>query len=118
MVFATYQHESATGIHISPCLEPPSDLSPHPVPLGCARAPALDSLLHVLNLHWSSVLHVIMYMFQCCSLRSSHLHLLRLSGHKFASTAQKYVSVMWPHALHQKCPVLSWTRVLWLRLCS
>ena len=118
MVFAIYQHESATGIHMSPHLELPSHLSPHPIPLGCARALALNSLLRVLNLHWSSVLHVMMYMFQCYSLRSSHTYLLPLSGHRSASTAQKYVSVMWPHALHQKCPVLSWTQVFWLGLCS
>ena len=25
--------------------------------------------------HWSSVLHIVIYMFQCCSLKSSHPHL-------------------------------------------
>ena len=78
-----------------PHLELPSHLSPHPIPLGCARALALNSLLRVLNLHWSSVLHVMMYMFQCYSLRSSHTYLLPLSGHRSASTAQKYMSVIY-----------------------
>ena len=89
MVFAINQHELATGIHMSLHPEPPLHLSLHPIPLDCARAPALDSLLHVLNLPWSSILHVVVYMFQRYSLRSSHPHLLPLSAHRFASAAQK-----------------------------
>ena len=46
--------------------------SPHPIPLGYPRAPALCVLIHALNLHWSFVLHMVIYMFQCYSLRSSH----------------------------------------------
>ena len=42
--FAIHQHESAMG-HICP-----------------------TSLLHASNLHWSSILHMVIYMFQCCSL--------------------------------------------------
>ena len=33
-------------------------------------------VLHSSNLHWSSVLHMVICMFQCYSLKSSHLHLL------------------------------------------
>ena len=47
--------------------EPFPHLSLHPIPLGCPRALALDALLHSLNLHWSSVLHMVIYMFQCYS---------------------------------------------------
>ena len=57
----------------------PSHLPPHPMPLGCPRSLALSALLHALNLHWSSILHVAMYMFQCSSLKPSHPHLLPLS---------------------------------------
>ena len=32
--------------------------------------------LHVLNLHWSSILHMVISMFQCYSLKSSHPRLL------------------------------------------
>ena len=39
----------------------------------------LDALIHASNLHWSSVLHMVMYMFQCYSLKSSHPLLLLLS---------------------------------------
>ena len=54
----------------------PSHLPPHLIPLGCPRALALGALLHASNLHWSSILHVVIYMFQCYSLKSSHLCLL------------------------------------------
>ena len=37
--------------------EPPSHLSPHPVPQGHPRAPALSTLSHALNLDWRSTSH-------------------------------------------------------------
>ena len=78
MLFTICQHESATGIHVSP--HPgPSPPPSHSIPLGCLRSPALDALLHALNLHWSSILHMVMYMFQYYSLKPSHPHLLLLS---------------------------------------
>ena len=64
VVFAIHQHESATGVHVSPHPEPLS-LPYHPIPLGYPRALAL-----------SSVLHMVVYMFQCYSLKSSHCRLL------------------------------------------
>ena len=39
-------------------------------------APALSTLSHALNLDWLSVSHMIIYMFQCYSLKSSHSCLL------------------------------------------
>ena len=56
--------------------EPPFHLPPHPIPLGLPSAPALSTLSHALNLNWRSVSHMIIYMFQCYSLRSSHPGLL------------------------------------------
>ena len=59
--------------------EHPFQLPPHLIPLGCPRELALDALLHASKLHWSSVLHMVMYMFQCYSLKLSHPCLLPLS---------------------------------------
>ena len=72
VVFAIHWHESAIGVQVSPIPKPP----PHPIPLGCPSAPALSALFHVLNLDWWSVSYMVIYMFQCYSLNSSHLHLL------------------------------------------
>ena len=55
-------HESTAGIHVSPPSWIPSHLPPHPIPLGYPRVLALDALLYALNLHWSSSLHMIVYM--------------------------------------------------------
>ena len=79
MVFAICQHESATGVHVSSYAEPPSHLPPHPIPQGCPRAPDLGALLPALNLHWSVILHMVMYLLQWCSLKPSHPCLLLLS---------------------------------------
>ena len=67
--FAIQRHVSATGAHVFPHPEPLSHLLPHPNPLGCPRAPALSGLLHTSTLHWSSILHMVIYMFQCYSLK-------------------------------------------------
>ena len=50
---------------------------PHPIPSGLSLA--LSALLHSSNLHWSFILHMIVYMFQCYSLKSSHPCLLSQS---------------------------------------
>ena len=56
--------------------EPPSHLSRHPIPQRCPGAPALSALFHALNLDWWSISHMVIYMFQCYSLKSSYPHLL------------------------------------------
>ena len=55
---------------------PEPHLPPHPIPLGCPRALALSVQLHASNLHWSSILYMLIYMFQYDSLITSHPHLL------------------------------------------
>ena len=72
--FAIHQHESAIGIYMCP----PKSWTPHPIPLGCPRAWALNALLQASGLHWPSVLHMVIPMSQCY-LRSSCPHLRPLS---------------------------------------
>ena len=55
---------------------PPSYLPPHPIPQGHPSALALSTLSHASNLDWWSSSHMVIYMFQCYSLRSSYPHLL------------------------------------------
>ena len=65
---------SQPQVYIYPLpLEPPSHLPPHLTPLGCHRAPGLSFLDHTTNSHWLSILHMVMYMFQCYSLNLSLL---------------------------------------------
>ena len=54
---------------------PPYHLPPHPIPLGHPSAPALSTLSHASNLDWRSISHIVIYMLQCYSLKSSHPHL-------------------------------------------
>ena len=79
MISAIDQHESAMGVYVFPHPKPASYLPPHPILLGCPRALALSAWLHTSNLHWSSILHMVIYIFQCYSLKSSHPHLQQQS---------------------------------------
>ena len=76
-------HTSTWISHGCTCVshsEPPSHLPSHLFPLGHPSAPALSTLPHASNLDWQSVSqivsHMIIYMFQCYSLKSSHPRLL------------------------------------------
>ena len=72
--FAIYEHESATGIHMFPILNPPpsSLLPPRTIPLGRPGAPAPSIQYHASNLDWQLVSYMILHMFQCHSAKSSH----------------------------------------------
>ena len=98
VVFAIYQQELATGAHVSPTLKPlPPPFPPHPS--GLSQAQALSALLHASNLHWSPILHMAIYMFQCYSLKSSHLCLLP-HGPKFKRLS--YINIIF-QKLPYKC---------------
>ena len=73
VVFAIHWHESAMGVYVPPCW---TTLRPNPIPQGHPSTPALSSMPHASNLYWWSVSHMVIYMFQCYSLKSYHLHLL------------------------------------------
>ena len=50
----------------------PSHLPPRTIPLGHPSAPAPSILYHASTLDWRFVSHMILYMFQCHSPKSSH----------------------------------------------
>ena len=50
----------------------PSLLLTHTIPLGRPSAPAPSIQYHALNLGWRLISYMILYMFQCHSLKSSH----------------------------------------------
>ena len=52
--------------------ESPSFLPPHTIPLGHPSAPGASILYHASNLDWRFNSHMISYMFQCHSPKSSH----------------------------------------------
>ena len=51
------------GCTCVPHPDPPSHLSPHPIPQGHPSALALSTLSHALNVDWRSISHMIIYMF-------------------------------------------------------
>ena len=61
------------GCTCVPHPDPSSHLPPHPIPQGHPSTPALS---HASNLDWWSISHMIIYMFQFYSLKSSHPCLL------------------------------------------
>ena len=70
LVSATHQHESVIGIHPL-LLEPPSNpTTSHPCRLS--QDTGLSSLCYTEASHQLFILRMVMYMFQCCSLNSSH----------------------------------------------
>ena len=62
--FAIHRHESTTGVHVFPILNP-LHLPPHTIPLGHPSVPAPSILYHASDLDWRFVSHMIIYMFQC-----------------------------------------------------
>ena len=66
------------GVHVFPILKPPSHLPPLTIPLGHPSAPALSILYHALNKDWHFISHMILYMFQCHSPKSSPTESIRL----------------------------------------
>ena len=77
-----FSHTLTSISHGCTCVphpDPPSHLPPNPIPQGPPSAPALSTLSHALNLDWRSISHMIIYMFQCYSLKLSHPRLLQQS---------------------------------------
>ena len=77
--FLPYVSRNQPQVHMCPPSWTPTDLPPHLLPLGFPTALALGVPSHSLNSHWSCILHMVMHMFQCYSLKSSHPCLFPLS---------------------------------------
>ena len=60
------------NVHVFPILNTPCNLPPHLIPVGHPSAPAPNTLSHASNLDWRFISHMITYMFQCHSPKSSH----------------------------------------------
>ena len=108
-------------VHVSFHPEPPSHLPPHRIPLACLRAPALSVLLHASNLHWSSILHMLTYMFQCYSLKSSHPGLLPQSPKVcslhlglFCYLTDRVIITIFLNSLYICLNILYWCFYFWL----
>ena len=68
-------HTSTWICHRCTCVPHPEPLShfpSHTIPLGHPSAPAPSILYHALNLDWLFISHIILYMFQSHSPKSSH----------------------------------------------
>ena len=65
MVFAIPQHESAIGI----CVSPPSSPT---LSLQVVTEQWLWMCSHISDFHWLSILHMVIDMFQCDSLKSCY----------------------------------------------
>ena len=69
-----HPHESAMGVHVFPILTLPPTCFLIPslrvIPVHHVRS-ALSTLSHASNLDWRSVSHMVIYTFQCYSLKSS-----------------------------------------------
>ena len=68
---ATHQHESAGALQVSPQLPTASQLS------RLSQGTTLSFLCYRANPHWLSVLHTVMCMFQCYSLKRRITHVDR-----------------------------------------
>ena len=76
VVFATLTWISHGCTRIpSPHPEPPSHLPSHPIAQGFPSALAFSVLFHASDVYWWSISYVVIYMFQCYSLKLSHPHL-------------------------------------------
>ena len=96
-------------------------MPPNPTPQGHPSTPALSPLSHALNLDWRSVSHMIIYMFQCYSLKSSHPCLLPQSPKVsslhlclFRCLAYRVIITIFLNSIYIYDIILHWCFSFWL----
>ena len=106
--FFTYIGMNQPRVYMCPPSQTPLSLPPQPIPMGCPSALALSALFHASNLDWSSISHMVTYMFQCYSLKSSHPHLLPQSPKVCSLYLCLFCCLMYAAAAKslQSCPTL------------
>ena len=104
------------GCTYDPHPKSPWYLPPHPIPQGHPSAPALSTLSHASNLDWRSISHMVIYRFQCYSIKSSYPNLLPQSAklcslHLCLFCFLCFLSIEYPLAFVEKlvwrCRILS-----------
>ena len=108
------------SVHVLPILNSPSHHPPHPIPQGCSSALALNVLFHASNLDWLSISHMVIYMFQCYSLKSSDPCLLPQSPKLcslylclFCYLAYRVIITIFLNSIYM-CYILFWCFSFWL----
>ena len=117
-------HTSTCICHGCTCVphpEPPSHLPLHTIILGHPSAPAPSILYHALNLDWRFVSHMIIHMFQCHSLKSSHPHPLPHSPKDssihlclFCYLTYRVIITIFLNSIYMCVSVLYWCFSFWL----
>ena len=111
---------TCNGCTCVPHPEPTSHLPSHSIPLGHPRAPALSTLYHASNLDWWFISHMIIYMFQCHSPKSSSPRPLPQSPKDysihlclFCCLAYRDIVTVFLNSIYM-CYILYWCFSLWL----
>ena len=119
--FAIHWHELAMDVHVFPIMNRPPITLPIPslrvIPVHQPWAPS-----HASNLDWWSVSHMIIYMFQFYSLKSSHPHLLSQSPKDcsihlclFCCLADRVIiSTIFLNSIYICISILYWCFSFWL----
>ena len=110
------------GCTCVPYPEPPSHLSPHPIPQGHPSALALSALSHALNLDWQSISHMVVYIlisFKVHLIRSGplrklfpiwltqiHYHWKCITSGKFLLPYNTALTDVMDHVIHKVLPTL------------
>ena len=105
----------------APHPEPSCLLPPHTIPLGHPSAPAPSNQYHASKLDWQSVSHMIIYMFQCHSPKSSHPCQLPQSPKDctihlclFRCLTYRVIITIFLNSIYMCVSILCWCFSLWL----